>query len=257
MATIDDVVVAVDKLGTALNAIVALLTKPPAPTPSPATFGQKVSGIGEGISDMSDSFDALASGDIGAVVGELGSLGDAVAGLANPLTAIPAAIGLAIAAFVAIGNAAKDLAANALKGVEYLKDFSGAMASVFARKEVFETMQNIKVGAKLAEGAGNVESAYENISTAMEPTTSALSDIWNNGVAILVDMVAGIFKMFFNILPIAMTLQFIADILKAGIKVFSFGADPIGHSKVEDWVRLTPKIREKPVPTPVPLFLTL
>lgn len=194
-------------------------------------------GGGRGLSNAAKNAAANAAGDAAAAGGEeggsvLGGLAEAAA--SNPYTAAGIAVAALVAGLVVAGPILKSWSKSLLDSQENLKQFSGAMASVYNRKEIFETLQNMRVGEATAGSAGNLEDAYENLSIALEPATILLTNIWNNGVAILVNLMAAIIE------TVQSYMQWMVDLLTELIKILSFG-----NKTISDWLEKTYNANKK------------
>lgn len=168
-------------------------------SPDLAEAGKSLYGMysGEG-----PSFGSVAGKGLQAGAGSLlegGSIGEA-AGAASEAAAGAAGgpVGLAIMATVEIGKLGieiakmpgkvKDWAGALLDSQKNLADFSSAMAAVVAKREVFEMGQKQRTGEATANSAGNLEASYEALSASLEPITNLLTNLENNGVALISDL---------------------------------------------------------------------
>lgn len=162
------------------------------------------------------------------IAGLLGSAGEGLASIAAPIEAIAGPIGIIVGAVTILSGILVKIAttivnmpwtiqnwANSLlKSQEYLKQFSGAMAAVFNRKEIFETYQNMRIGAATSASAGNLEAAYESLSQALEPINILLSNIWNEGLTIIVQIMTVLVDIIkYGLKEILIVLQTLVQIM--------------------------------------------
>lgn len=169
------------------------------------------------------------------VAGMLEGLGAGLAEIAAPIAAIAGPIAIIVGGVTLIAGViykvveglvklgvylvempfrVKEWANSLLKSQEYLKQFSGAMAAVFNRKEIFETYQNMRIGAATAGSAGNLEKAYEGLSEALEPLNILMANIWNEGVTVIVQIMTVLVDIVkFALQDILTVLNLIAQLM--------------------------------------------
>ena len=147
-----------------------------------------LAGITEGLAGFAAELTAI-TGPIGVIIGGVALLGgivyEVVSGfvkLATYLVELPGRV-------LAWSN-------SLLKSQEYLKEFSGAMAAIFNNKEIFETFQNIRVGNATAGSANNLEKSYESLSQSLQPLNILVTNIWNEGVSVIVQIMTVLVELF-------------------------------------------------------------
>lgn len=143
---------------------------------------------------------AQAIGGAASAAGAAGAGGGGAAAGVGGALAAAGPIGMAVAATVAVvalgvelaklPGQIKDWANSLLESQRKLGEVSGAMAQVFARKDVFDTFRNQRIGDATAGSAGNLEGSYEHLSNALESIDTLTSNIWNDGVAIITELFA-------------------------------------------------------------------
>jgi hypothetical protein len=126
-----------------------------------------------------------ASGAGDAAAGAAGG-GEALAGLAANPYAIAAGV---VAALAALPFILESFASGLLDSRKALAEFSGSMAQVFAKKEIFETFQSMRLGESRAGSTGRLEQAWEHLSEALEPVSTLFANVGADFLAVIIDLV--------------------------------------------------------------------
>jgi hypothetical protein len=189
-----------------------------------AGAGEAVAGAGAGLAGAGEAAAGAAAVGAGAAEagGMLAGLGGVGAALAsNPvgwIVAGVAAVAAVVTELALLPFQLRDFGKSVVDSQKELAEFSGSMAQVFAQREVFEAMQGMRVGEARAESTGRLETAYEGLSTALEPITNLLTNWFNTGLANLLEIVTTVVEIF-NIVegPIMIAAQlYISTIGKIG-----------------------------------------
>jgi hypothetical protein len=197
-------------LGSGAMAKLAGASAPPTPAQQAK---QRAAGFSQAASSLADALPGTAFGRMGRRASRLGfmskALGKAAAGAkaagagrlaaglggASALAGRGAAlaggpVGIAVAAVITAGEAAigfgkaiHGAAEETLRAQERLARASGAMASVFAEREVIEILRDQRQGGKLAGTARDLSRGEQSLKDTVEPIETLITNIKNTVLA--------------------------------------------------------------------------
>lgn len=150
--------------------------------------GTAVRAVGSGAGEAAGAAGAAGGGAAAGGAGAAAGAGEAAAAAAPALASNPVgwviaavlAIAAVVVALVALPFVIRSFANSMLEGQRKFAESSGAMAQVFAKKDVADTMRDMRVGDKTAGSAGGLSESLTELEDRIEPFTTMVTNFLNN-----------------------------------------------------------------------------